>query len=121
MSDDLTQKIIGAAIEVPRVPGPGLLESIDEAALGHELSLRGVGFQRQVAVDVIDKGLRIQGQRIDMLVANEAVIELKSVSKPPDVAMSQTLSYPNATGLKHALLISYREQLLKDGIKRGSL
>jgi len=121
MSDDLTEKIIGAAIEVHRVLGPGLLESIYEAALCHELSLCGIEFRCQVAVDVNYKGLCIQGQRLDVLVANEVILELKSITKLPDVALAQTLSYLKATGLKRALLINFGERLLKDGIRRVSL
>jgi GxxExxY protein len=67
MADDVTEEIIGAAIEVHRLLGPGLLESIYEQALYHELMIRGIGFERQVALDVIYKDLRIGGQRLDLL------------------------------------------------------
>ena len=121
MGDELTEKIIGAAIEVHRVLGPGLLESIYEEALCHEFLLRGILYERQVEVDVIYKGLRIKGQRLDILVAKEVVVELKSVTKLPDVALAQTLSYLKTTGLMRALLINFGEKMLKDGIKRVSL
>lgn len=117
MSDVLTEAIIGAAIEVHRLLGPGLLESIYEEALCHELSLRGIGVQRQVEVDVIYKGIAIKWQKLDLLV----VVELKSVSKLPNVAAAQALSYLKATGLKRALLLNFGEQRLVDGIKRISL
>ena len=121
MGDVLTEKIIGAAIEVHRLLGPGLLESIYEEALCHEFSLQKIACERQVEVDVLYKGLRIQGQRLDILVEKEVVIELKSLAKPPEVALAQTLSYLKSTGLKRALLINFGEKLLKNGIKRISL
>ena len=121
MGDVLTEKIIGAAIEVHRLLGPGLLESIYEQALCHEFALRGIACERQAEVDVIYKGLRIKGLRLDILVEKEVVIELKSLSKLPEVALAQTLSYLKSTDLKRALLINFGEQLLKSGIKRISL
>ncbi len=121
MGDDLTGEIIGAAVEVHRVLGPGLLENIYEEALCHELSLRGISVRRQVDVDVMYKGLEIRGQRLDILVEGEVIVELKSVSRLPDVALAQTLSYLKATGLKRALLINFGEKRLVDGIKRISL
>ncbi|HVS26482.1 MAG TPA: GxxExxY protein [Burkholderiales bacterium] len=121
MKDDLTEKIISAAIEVHRILGPGLLESIYEEALCHELVLRQIDFQRQVAVNVVYKDLLIQGQRLDLLVENEVVVEIKSIGKLPEVATAQTLSYLKATGLKRALLINFGDKRLVDGIKRISL
>ena len=121
MSDELTEKIIGAAIEVHRVLGPGLLESVYEEALCVELQLRGISFQRQVEIDVIYKGHVIKGQRIDLLVAEEVIVELKAVAHLPDVAVAQTLSYLKATGLKRALLLNFGERKLINGIKRISL
>ncbi|MCH8204290.1 MAG: GxxExxY protein [Candidatus Hydrogenedentes bacterium] len=121
MGDQLTERIIGAAIEVHRLLGPGLLESIYEEALCHELTLRGIEFERQVEVEVIYKGHVIKGQRIDVLVEQEVIIELKSVRSLPEVAKAQTLSYLKATLLKRALLINFGEKRLVDGIKRLSL
>ena len=121
MSDPLTEQIIGAAIEVHIHLGPGLLESIYEEALCYEFSLRGIPFERQVAVDVIYKSKRIKGQRIDILVADEVIVELKSVSKLQDIFIAQTLSYLKSTRLKRALLINFGEKRLVDGIKRISL
>lgn len=121
MSDDLTESIIGAAIEVHRILGPGLLESIYEEALSHELTLRGIAHERQVAVDVRYKDRIIQGQRLDMLVQQEVVVEVKSLRIVPEVATAQVLSYLKVTRLKRALLINFGEKKLKDGIKRISL
>jgi len=121
MVDEITDAIIGAAIEVHRVLGPGLLESVYETALCHEFSLRGIQHQRQIAVDVVYKNLKIEGQRLDLLVQGEVVVELKSLSKLPEVAKAQLLSYLRATGLKRGLLINFGELRLVDGIKRISL
>ena len=121
MSDELTEKVIGAAIEVHRFLGPGLLESIYEAALCHELQLRGIEFERQVEVNVVYKDHVIKGQRIDILIKKEVIVELKSVAKLPEVAKAQALSYLKATGLKRALLINFGESRLVDGVKRISL
>ena len=120
MRDKLTELIIGAAIEVHKVLGPGLLESIYEEALYYELSLHDLKVQRQVEIDVKYKDKIIKGQRLDILVEEKVVVELKSVSKLPEVAMVQTLSYLKATGLKLALLINFGEKKLISGIKRIS-
>ena len=93
MSDELTDKIIGAAIEVPRILGPGLLESIYEEALCVELQLRGMMVERQKELDVSYKGHCMRGLRIDLLVDSQVIVELKSVGKLPDVAMAQLPSY----------------------------
>lgn len=119
--DALTARVIGAAIEVHRVLGPGLLESIYEEALCHEFALRGITFERQKAVDVIYKDIVIKGQRLDLLVEGTLIVEIKSLSALPEVAMAQVLSYLRATSLKRALLINFGERLLKNGIKRISL
>ena len=121
MADELTEVIIGAAIEVHRVLGCGLLESVYEEALCHELRLRGVKIQRQIAVDIRYKDIVIQGQRLDLLVENEVVVELKAQAKLPEVAKAQLMSYLKATGLKRGLLMNFGEPRLIDGIKRFSL
>ncbi len=119
MADALTERIIGAAIEVHRTLGPGLLESIYEEALTVEFGLRNIPFQRQVDVDY--KGYAIKGQRIDLLVGSEVVVELKAVATLPELATAQTLSYLKATDLKRALLINFGVSRLVDGVKRLSL
>ena len=120
-NDLLTQKIIGAAIEVHRTLGPGLLEAIYEQALCHEFDLRGIGYRRQVEIDVIYKDKVIKGQRIDILVEEEVVVEIKPLSKLPDVSTAQILSYLKATGLKRGLLINFGAKMLREGLKRISL
>jgi GxxExxY protein len=121
MSDALTERIIGAAIEVHRALGSGLLEAIYEEALCVEFQLRHLKYQRQVELDVEYKGHIIKGQRLDLLVEGEVIVELKSISNLPQVATAQVLSYLRATGLKRALLINFGVPRLVDGIKRISL
>ena len=121
MADDHTEQIIGAAIEVHRVLGPGLLESVYEEAFAHELGLRGIPFKRQIAVDVLYKDKTIHGQRVDLIVFDLVVVEIKSLRDVPDVATAQVLSYLKATGLKRALLINFGAMRLTNGIKRISL
>ena len=106
---------------MPRNLGHGLIESIYEEALCHEFDLRGIKYQRQVGVDIVYKGKIIKGQRLDLLVEGEVVVELKSVSRLPEVATAQVLSYLKATGLKRALLINFGQPKLVDGVKRISL
>ncbi len=120
-SDELTERVIGAAIEVHRVLGPGLLESLYEEALCIELQLRGMLVERQKELDLIYKGHAIKGLRIDLLVESEVIVELKSLTKVPDVAIAQVLSYLKATGRKRALLINFGLARLIDGVKRISL
>lgn len=121
MTDDLTRKIIGAAIEVHRLLGPGLLESIYEEVLCVELEMRGILVERQVAVDVLYKGHVIKGQRIDLLVEKEVILELKAVENVSEMAVAQLMSYLKATGLKRGLLINFNKRKLVNGIKRISL
>ena len=90
MSDDLTEKIVNAAIEVHTVLGPGLLESFYEEALCHEFGLRGMFHQQRVAIEVNYKQRAIHGQRLDLSVEREVIVEIKSLQRLPEVA---TLRY----------------------------
>jgi GxxExxY protein len=121
VADQLTEAIIAAAIEVHKTLGSGLLEIIYEEALCHEFGLVGLAFQRQIAVDVIYKGHVIQGQRLDLLVENEVVVEIKSLRTLREVATSQLLSYLKASNLKRGLLINFGKKQLTSGVKRISL
>jgi GxxExxY protein len=121
MADELTERIIGAAIEVHKELGPGLLESIYEEALCHEFGLQGIKYQRQVPADIVYKGLEIKGFKLDLLVEKQVVVELKAVQMPPRVALSQTISYLKATKLKRGLIINFGQQRLVDGITRVSV
>jgi GxxExxY protein len=116
--DLLSGRIIGAAIEVHKTIGPGLIESIYENALCYELSLRGLNFQQQIGIDVCYKGQIIKGQRIDLIVEKEVVVELKSVSRVHEVVFAQLLSYLKVTGLKRGLILNFGEKRLVDGIRR---
>jgi GxxExxY protein len=92
--DPLTEKIIGAAIEVHRILGPGLLESVYEEALCHEFDLRGIRYLRQAPVEIYYKDKAIKDQRVDLIVVDgddRVVVDLKSVSKLPDIATAQVL------------------------------
>lgn len=119
-TDLLTEQIIAAAIEVNRILGPGLLESICEEAFCHELTLREMTVERQKKVDVVYKGKVIKGQRLDLIVNNEVVVEIKSVKKLEDIFTAQLLSYLKSTELKRGLLINFGEKRLVEGIKRLS-
>lgn len=119
--DRLTGDIIGCAIEVHRVLGPALLEVIYEQALGIELRAHGIPFEQQVPVRVRYKDNVLKGQRLDLLVAGEVVIEIKSLQKLPSFAIAQVLSYLKATGLKRGLLLNFGKPKLTSGITRISL
>jgi GxxExxY protein len=121
LGDTLTERIIGAAVEVHRILGPGLLESIYEQALCHEFELQDIPFQRQVDAEVHYKGNIIKGQRIDLIVGGEVVVELKAVASMPEIVTAQVLSYLKASGLKRALVLNFGEARLIDGLRRISL
>ena len=120
-TDPLTRAIIGGAIEVHRILGPGFLETIYQRALSFELAARGLLVEQQVQVEIHYKGHVISGQRLDLLVQGEVIVEVKSVRSLPDVAMAQVLSYLKATKLKRALIINFGRSKLIDGISRISL
>ena len=115
----LTEQIIGAAIEVHRHLGPGLMESAYETCLAYELEQRGLTFERQKALPLVYKDIRLdQGYRIDLLVAQRVVVELKVVEQFTDVHEAQVLSYLRFSGCKVGLLINFNVKLLKDGVRR---
>ena len=116
--NQFTESIIGAAIEVHRILGPGLLESIYERALAHELSLRGMSVRLQAQVSVFYKGIEIRGQRLDMVVDPGIVVELKAVERLAPIHEAQLLSYLKATRMRLGLLLNFNSIRLKDGIKR---
>jgi len=114
----LTKRIIGCAIEVHRQLGPGLLESIYESALCVELELAGLQFQRQVPVSVPYKTHIIGDLRLDLLVENLVVVEIKSAERIESVFEAQVLTYLKVSGKKVGLLINFNSRLLKTGIQR---
>lgn len=119
---DLTGAIIGAAIEVHRELGPGLLESAYEACLAWELSERGMTVARQVALPVRYKGVSIDlGYRVDILVNEAVIVELKTVRSLEPVHTAQVLTYLRLSGHRVGLLLNFHTPSLRRGIKRISL
>ncbi len=117
--DDLSNCVIGCAIEVHRRLGPGLLESTYEQCLAHELRLKGITFQLQHPQPVQYKGVRLDcGYRLDLLVEGELIIELKSVEAIKGIHEAQLLTYMKLAGVKTGLLMNFNVTKLKDGIKR---
>jgi len=120
--DPRTSPIIGAGIEVHRQLGPGLLESAYEECLCHELHLRGMDFKRQVDLPVLYKGLKLDcGYKIDLIVQNEVVLELKSVERLLPVHEAQLLTYLRLSNKRVGLLINFNVPLLTQGIIRRVL
>jgi GxxExxY protein len=116
--DELTERVIAAAIEVHRVLGPGLSEGLYEEALCHELGLRGIAHARQVPVPVRHKYKVIGEARLDLVVEGRLVVELKAVDALGPVHRAKCITYLRVTGLQTALLINFNVGLLKDGVKR---
>lgn len=115
----ITETVIGAAIEVHRALGPGLLESAYEECLCRELALRNVPFDRQVELPVEYKGVRVGcAYRVDLLVARQVVVEVKAVEALLAVHQAQLLTYLRLGGWKVGLLINFNVPILKQGIKR---
>jgi GxxExxY protein len=115
----LTGEIIGAAIEVHKALGPGLLESAYEECLCREFGLRQLHFKRQQAIPVEYKGVKLDcGYRIDFLIEGLVILELKSVDSLQPIHEAQLLTYLKLTGLKVGLLINFNVPVLKQGIRR---
>lgn len=120
--NELTERVIGAAIEVHRELGPGLLESAYQRALAHELRLRGVPFEEQKLCPVKYKDLVIDdAYRLDFLVDGLVVVELKTVDALLDVHDAQVLTYLKFTGCHIGLLLNYRATVLTRGLRRLAL
>ena len=120
--DFLTEQIIRAAIEVHKSLGPGLLESAYEECLCYEFTERAIPFERQCLLPVHYKGMILDcGYRIDLLVADKVVVELKAVSKLESIHEAQLLTYLKLGGWKVGLLINFNVPLLRDGIRRRVL
>ena len=117
--DPITHEIIGAAIEVHRLLGPGLLESAYEECLARELGIRKLEFRRQVPVPVVYKGVKLEcGYRIDILVAGSVVLELKSIEAIAPVHEATLLTYLRLSGNTLGLIINFNVTILKNGIRR---
>lgn len=117
--NQLSYQIVGAAIEVHRLLGPGLLESTYEECLCYELSLNKIPFERQVPMHVTYKDIQLDcGYRIDILVDKKVILELKSVAEIHPIHRAQLLTYLKLSGLKLGMLLNFNVQLMKDGIDR---
>jgi GxxExxY protein len=117
--DELSNKIIGCAIEVHRNLGPGLLESTYAQCLAHELKIEGMPFKLQYPLPVEYKGIKLDcGYRIDLLVANSLIVELKSVENVLPIHQAQLLTYMKLSGIKIGLLMNFNVKYMKSGIKR---
>jgi GxxExxY protein len=117
--DKISNQIIGAAIEIHRALGPGLLESAYEECLCREFSLRNIPFQRQVSIPVVYKGVSLDcGYRIDIVVLGLVVIELKAIKQFEPIHDAQLLTYLKLTKLKLGILLNFNVLIMKHGIKR---
>ena len=117
----VSEAVIGCAIEVHRHLGPGLLESVYEAAMAVELELRQLPFQRQVSVPLYYKGILLSDHRIDLVVDRRIVVELKCVSRQDPVHTAQVMTYLRVLNLRLGLLINFSGPVLRQGIKRVML
>lgn len=115
----ITEQIIGAAIDVHRVLGPGLLESAYTACLAHDLARAGLRFEQEKPLPVVYRDVRLDcGYRLDFVVEGAVIIELKAVVELLPIHHAQLLSYLRLSGLRIGLLINFHERILKDGIRR---
>ena len=118
-ANKITGEIIGAAIEVHKVLGPGLLESAYEECLCHELGLRGVAFERQVPLSMEYKGITLDcGYRLDLVVEDHVIVELKSVNKIDPIHEAQLLTYLRLRKERLGLIINFNVAVLRDGVRR---
>ena len=119
LDNEITQNIIGAAIEVHKQLGPGLLESAYEECLCHELTVRNMNFERQKPIPLVYKEAKLDcGYRLDLLVEGRIVVELKSIDGLGPIHEAIILTYLKLSGHKLGLLINFNVPLLKDGIRR---
>lgn len=119
IAQELTERIIAAAMEAHRELGPGLLESAYEQCLCHELHLRDLAFTRQIDLPVVYKGTKLDcGYCIDLIVNEQVIVELKAVEKVLPVHEAQLMTYLRLTKLRVGLLINFNVPVLREGIKR---
>jgi GxxExxY protein len=118
----LSEVVIGACVEVHRALGPGLLESAYEQCLAHELALRNVSFRRQWPVPVFYKGLQLDhGYRLDFVIGEALVLEIKAVEQLSAVHEAQVLTYLKLTQIRFGLLINFHAETVKRGLRRLTL
>lgn len=119
LARELTERIIGLAIEVHRITGPGMLESVYESCLCHELAQAGIAFERQAAIPIVYKGVPFdEGFRADILVESQVVVEIKAAANLVSMHDAQVLTYLRMSGLRVGLLFNFHARLLKEGIRR---
>ncbi|MEQ9415885.1 MAG: GxxExxY protein [Cyclobacteriaceae bacterium] len=117
--NELSYKIIGVALKMHSALGPGLLESVYETALAHDLTESGLNVKRQIALPFVYKDIKMEaGFRIDLLVNEKLIVEIKSIDTLAPVHFAQTLTYLKLSELKLALLINFNVKSLKEGIHR---
>lgn len=120
--EELSGQICGAAVEVHRELGPGLLESAYEQCLCHELNLRGINFRRQVPLPVAYKGVQLDcGYKMDLLVEDKIVLELKCVEQTTELHQAQLLTYLRLSRKKLGMLLNFNVSIMRDGITRIAL
>jgi GxxExxY protein len=112
------KRVIGCAIEVHKRLGPGLLESLYEDAFCYELKIAGLRVERQKEIAIPYRDMQLHGQRLDLVIEDSIIVELKSVSKLLDVHGAQLLSYPRATGLPLGFLFNFNVTWMREGLKR---
>lgn len=114
---DLSHRVIGCAIEVHRHLGPGLLESTYQQCLAHELYTNDIAFKMEHPLPVVYKGVHLDcGYRLDLLVEDTLILELKAVDAVRDIHKAQLLTYMKLAGIKHGLLLNFNVVRLKDGL-----
>jgi GxxExxY protein len=119
VEEELTEQIIGAFIEVHRELGPGLLESAYEKCVRHELELRGFTVRTEVPLPVVYKGIQLEcGYRIDLVVNDTVIVEIKTVDKLIPVHEAQLLTYLKLSGIRIGLLVNFHSSVIRNSIKR---
>lgn len=117
--NQITERIIGAAIEVHKALGPGLLESSYETCLAYEFACQGLAFEQQKSMPVVYKDIQLDaGYRLDFLVEDQVIVELKAVDMLRPIHRAQIISYLKLSGCKIGLLINFNVPVLKNGIER---
>jgi GxxExxY protein len=117
-TEETISRVIGCAMTVHRELGPGFLESVYATALCLEMTANGLPYERECSVAVNYRGTLIGGQRIDLIVADAVIVELKAVTRVDPVFQAKLISYLRTTGLRAGLLINFNAPLLKEGLKR---
>jgi GxxExxY protein len=120
-AEDVITRVIGCAVNVHKALGPGFLESIYKKAMCIELEAQGLPFELERPISVSYRGVDIRGQRVDLIVDNVVVVELKAITRFDEIHQAQVLSYLKTTGLRIGLLINFRVACLPQGLRRVAL